>query len=140
MKNIISQFLKFGVVGVICFIIDFALYNLCNYIGFNYLISGVVGFVASVIANYLLSMKYVFKHNENLSRTKEITIYIILSVIGLILNEIILYLLIDKLYFGFITNLFSHDLWKVIAKLISTGIVMVYNFVSRKIFIEGRNS
>lgn len=142
MKKVFEQFLKFGVVGIICFIVDFGLYNICNFIGLPYLISGVVGFVASVILNYILSMKYVFKHNENMSKEKELFIYIVLSVIGLILNEIILYLFIDKLYpnMSFINNLVSINIWKVLTKLFSTGVVMVYNFISRKIFIEGKDA
>ncbi len=52
--NLIKQFLKFGVVGAICFFIDFGLYTFCNFIGCPYLISGVIGFVVSVVVNYLL--------------------------------------------------------------------------------------
>ena len=142
MKKIFEQFLKFGIVGVICFFIDFIIYNIFNYLGFNYLISGLIGFVTSVIFNYILSMKFVFKHNDNMSRQKELTIFIILSVIGLIINELILYLLIDMIYpkWNLISNIFNLDLWKIISKLFSTGVVMVYNFISRKIFIEGKSS
>ena len=142
MKKIFEQFLKFGVVGIICFIVDFGLYNICNLLGFPYLISGVIGFVASVILNYVLSMKYVFKHNENMSKEKELFIYIVLSVIGLLINELILFVFIDKLYpnVDFIKNLVSLDIWKVLTKLFSTGLVMIYNFISRKIFIEGKNA
>ena len=142
MKKIFEQFLKFGLVGIICFFIDFIIYNIFNYLGFNYLISGLIGFVTSVIFNYILSMKFVFKHNDNMSRQKELTIFIILSVIGLIINELILYLLIDMIYpkWNLISNIFNLDLWKIISKLFSTGVVMVYNFISRKIFIEGKSS
>ena len=142
MKKIFEQFLKFGLVGIICFFIDFIIYNIFNYLGFNYLISGLIGFVTSVIFNYILSMKFVFKHNDNMSRQKELTIFIILSVIGLIINELILYLLIDIIYpkWNLISNIFNLDLWKIISKLFSTGVVMVYNFISRKIFIEGKSS
>ena len=56
MTKLIQQFLKFGVVGVICFFIDTGLYTICNFIGIPYLISGVIGFSVSVVVNYLLSM------------------------------------------------------------------------------------
>ena len=48
--------------------------------------------------NYLLSMKYVFVRRDDLSRKKEFTIYLILSVIGLGLNELILYVCVDLIY------------------------------------------
>ena len=79
MGKIIQQFLKFGVVGALCFVIDTGLYTICNFIGIPYLISGVIGFSVSVVVNYLLSMKYVFVRRDDLSRKKEFTIYLILS-------------------------------------------------------------
>ena len=91
MGKIIQQFLKFGVVGALCFVIDTGLYTICNFIGIPYLISGVIGFSVSVVVNYLLSMKYVFVRRDDLSRKKEFTIYLILSIIGLGLNELILF-------------------------------------------------
>ena len=115
MKKLIQQFLKFGVVGVICFFIDTGLYTICNLIGIPYLISGVIGFSVSVVVNYLLSMKYVFVRRDDLSRKKEFTIYLILSVIGLPRAA------------------------EILAKIGATGIVMVYNFVTRKIFMERKD-
>lgn len=95
MGKIIQQFLKFGVVGALCFVIDTGLYTICNFIGIPYLISGVIGFSVSVVVNYLLSMKYVFVRRDDLSRKKEFTIYLILSIIGLGLNELILFVCVD---------------------------------------------
>jgi putative flippase GtrA len=98
LTKLIQQFLKFGVVGVICFFIDTGLYTICNFIGIPYLISGVIGFSVSVVVNYLLSMKYVFVRRDDLSRKKEFIIYLILSIIGLILNELILFVCVDVIY------------------------------------------
>ena len=98
MGKIIQQFLKFGLVGALCFVIDTGLYTICNFIGIPYLISGVIGFSISVVVNYLLSMKYVFVRRDDLSRKKEFTIYLILSIIGLGLNELILYVCVDLIY------------------------------------------
>ena len=35
-----------------------------------------------------------------------------------------------------VAELFSHNMMKMIGKILATGIVMVYNFISRKIFLE----
>ena len=78
MINLIKQFLKFGVVGVICFVIDFTLYTTLNFLGCPYLISGVISFVVSVVVNYLLSMKFVFERREDISRRREFIVYVIL--------------------------------------------------------------
>ncbi len=57
-----------------------------------YLFSGFLGFTISVVVNYLLSMKYVFVRRDDLSRTKEFTIFVILSAFGLLINELVLYI------------------------------------------------
>ncbi|MBQ6634776.1 MAG: GtrA family protein [Lachnospiraceae bacterium] len=141
MTKLIQQFLKFGVVGVICFFIDTGLYTICNFIGIPYLISGVIGFSVSVVVNYLLSMKYVFVRRDDLSRKKEFTIYLILSIIGLILNELILFVCVDVIYgnWSWLRSFMHPRAAEILAKIGATGIVMVYNFVTRKIFMERRD-
>ena len=138
MGAIIQQFLKFGVVGALCFVIDTGLYAICNFIGIPYLISGVIGFSVSVIVNYLLSMKYVFVRRDDLSRKREFTIYLILSILGLGLNELILFICVELIYGNWtqLQALLPARGAEILAKIGATGIVMVYNFVTRKIFME----
>lgn len=128
-------------VGALCFVIDTALYTICNFIGIPYLISGVIGFSVSVIVNYMLSMKYVFVRRDDLSKKKEFTIYLILSVIGLGLNELILYVCVDLIYGNWaqLQSLLHPRAAELLAKIGATGIVMVYNFVTRKIFMEKKD-
>lgn len=142
MQNLISQILKFGVVGFVCFFIDFAIYTVsCNVLGVPYLIAGFLGFTISVVANYILSMKFVFERREDMSRTREFAIFVILSLIGLGLNELILFVCIDVIYMHWMSlaGWLPVSLANVGAKIAATGIVMVYNFVSRKIFLEKRS-
>lgn len=138
MGAIIQQFLKFGVVGALCFVIDTGLYTICNFIGFPYLISGVIGFSVSVIVNYLLSMKYVFVRRDDLSRKREFTIYLILSIIGLGINELILFICVELIYGNWaqLQAILPARGAEILAKIGATGIVMIYNFVTRKIFME----
>ena len=125
MKKLINQILKFGVVGVIAFIIDYALYNLLTSIfGINYLISNIIAFSVSVIANYILSIIWVFEVNHKQTK-KDFIIFVVLSAIGLGINELIMYLMVGKL-----------GLNDKIIKLFATAVVMVYNFITQKIFIE----
>lgn len=138
MKKLVEQIVKFGLVGVICTLIDFACYTGCNLMGIPYLISGIVGFVVSVIFNYILSMRYVFARREDISRKKEFIVFIVLSVIGLILNEFLLYICVDLVYMQVILlqKMFNQDIAQIVAKLCVTVVVMIYNFVSRKLILE----
>lgn len=147
MKKLIEQILKFGVVGVISFVIDFLITMvvstaLRSVLGMGTsdaaLIAAFFGFVVSVIVNYLLSMKYVFVRKDDMDRKREFVIFVALSVIGLLLNEGIIKFCIDVVYenWMWLRDLIGATLATAGAKIVATGIVMIYNFVTRKIFLE----
>lgn len=138
MQKLINQLVKFGIVGFVCFLIDFGLTVGLTKIGVHYLVSAFVGFIVSVIANYLLTYKFVFKHKENLDRKKEFIIFILLSAIGCGINELILWISIDKLYLAwdFYRSMVPERFLVAFSKIVATGIVMIYNFITRKIFLS----
>lgn len=142
MKNLVEQIVKFGLVGVLCTLIDFACYTVSNLMGIPYLISGVIGFTVSVIFNYILSMRYVFVRREDISRKREFVVFVILSVIGLLLNEFLLYVCVDLIYIqiSLLQDMFSRNVAKIVAKLCATIVVMIYNFVSRKLILEKKEN
>ncbi len=139
MRDFAVQFLHFGIVGIIATIVDIGLYTLCaNVLGIPYLIAGVAGFLVSMVVNYYLSMKFVFKHRDDISRRREFGVFAILSLIGLILNEMILLVCIDGIYpnSAFLQVHLTDKHINVVAKLFATGVVTLYNFFSRKKFLE----
>lgn len=150
MKKLIDQILKFGVVGIISFIVDFVITMavstlLRTSVGMTTsqaaLVGAFFGFVISVIVNYILSMKYVFERREDLDRKKEFTIFVVLSIIGLGINELIILFCIDFVYanWAWLHNLIGATLATAGAKIVATAVVMVYNFVTRKIFLENKD-
>lgn len=150
MKKLIDQILKFGVVGIISFIVDFVITMavstlLRTSVGMTTsqaaLVGAFFGFIISVIVNYILSMKYVFERREDLDRKKEFTIFVVLSIIGLGINELIILFCIDLVYanWAWLHNLIGATLATAGAKIVATAVVMVYNFVTRKIFLENKD-
>lgn len=130
MRKLIEQIMKFGVVGVIAFVIDFGvMVFLTEVFGIDPVISATVSFIISVIFNYAASMRYVFSHREGMSRTREFIIFVVLSAIGLGINDLLIWA-------G--TDLASFDYRLV--KIFATAVVMVWNFVTRKILLEGEES
>ena len=128
LKKLIAQLMKFGIVGVIAFIIDYGLMVLLTEVfGVEYLVSATISFTVSVIFNYLASMRYVFRHKEGMSRRREFIIFVVLSTIGLGLNDLLMWLFTGLLGISYL-----------ISKIIATAFVTVYNFVTRKIFLEDR--
>ena len=126
MKEIIKQLFRFGLVGGICFLIDYSILYVCTDIfKIHYLISSVISFSISTIFNYILSIKWVFNLKENRNSKKDFVNFVVFSVIGLILNQIIMWFGVDIL-----------NIYYMITKIISTCIVMCFNFITRKIFLE----
>ena len=95
--------------------------------GVNYLVSATISFTASVIFNYLASMRYVFTHKEGMSRRREFVIFVTLSVIGLIINNLCMWAGVELAHIHYL-----------ITKIGATFIVMVWNFVTRKYFPRWR--
>lgn len=137
--KLLAQIFKFIIVGGISFLIDFVVYTMmCNGLHIHYIIAGIVGFTVSVVANYILSMRFVFESKEDMRKDKEFIIFVVLSLVGMLLNSVILYVCIDLIYscWDLLQEVISTEVMNVIAKVIATGIVMVYNFITRKIFLE----
>ncbi|MBQ8527273.1 MAG: GtrA family protein [Lachnospiraceae bacterium] len=147
MNKLMEQIMKFGVVGVVCFFIDFIITMVVSTLlrsqagmetGTAALVGAFFGFTISVIINYLLSMKYVFVRKEEMDRKKEFIIFTILSLIGLGIHEVIIIVSIDVIYENWLwlKGFISPTLATAGAKIFATGIVMIYNFVTRKKFLE----
>lgn len=124
-KNLIIQIIKFGFVGVIAFVIDIGILMLLSEIfHIDVLVSSAISFSVSVIANYILSMRFVFRGKiEN--RLKEFAVFVALSIGGLCINEGIM-------WFG--TK--AMNVHYLAVKIFATIFVPIYNFVTRKIFLE----
>ena len=148
MKKLLDQIAKFGIVGVICFFIDYAVGIVAMNIALRVLgegsfstasaIGAVFGFIVSVIANYILSFKFVFERKDNLDRRAEFVIFLVLSVIGLGINSLIMWGFTGPVYGGSaaLQKLLSYNKAYTVGKIIATAVVMVYNFITRKVFLS----
>lgn len=130
MRSLIEQFMKFGVVGIVAFFIDYGVLMLLSQgFGVDAVLSAGISFCMSVVFNYVASMRFVFTHRDDLSRSREFFIFIILSAIGLVINELIM--------LAGVTALGDSALTVTITKLVATVIVLVWNFFSRKKWLDG---
>ena len=124
--KLIAQIVKFGIVGFIAFCIDYGIFLALTYLfGVNYLVAAAISFLISTVFNYAASMRYVFQGKETQTAMQQFAIFFVLSVFGLVLNQIFLWVCVDVC---------SIAEWA--GKLIATALVMVYNFITRKIFLE----
>lgn len=129
MKKLIIQLIKFGIVGVISTIIDFGvLWFMKEIINTEVLTASAISFSVSVIVNYVLSMLFVFE-SKGTGKIKEFIIFVVLSIGGLLLNQFVMWLGTEVLTFYYV--------W---VKLFACIFVSIYNFITRKIFLEKKSS
>lgn len=124
--TLILQMVRFGIVGAVCFVVDFAvLYVLKEFAGLHVLLAAAISFTVSVILNYILSIYFVFDVDRKKNPRRNFILFVIFSVIGLVLTELLMKIGIDFMHINY-----------MLVKVAATVIVMVYNFVTRKLFIE----
>ncbi len=129
MKKLMEQIVKFGFVGFLCFFIDYGLMVLLKErLGIHYLISSTISFAVSVIVNYILSITFVFETDKSKNKVGEFVIFVCLSVIGLGINALCMWVAVEFIHIHY-----------MLSKIGATAVVMVYNFVTRKIFIEKKS-
>lgn len=120
----VRQFVKFGIVGATNTAWDFGVYYILTrgMFGFSlhFLTANIIAFTVSVINSYLLNRAWTFRSTDTRHHVL-FTKFLIVNLITLGLYELLLYALIDRA-----------RLFDLIAKLISVGVVMVWNFAANK--------
>jgi putative flippase GtrA len=113
----IWKFLKFCIVGFSGMIIDFGTtWLLKEKIKINKYVANSTGFILAASSNYLLNRLWTF-HSGNPNIATEYASFIIISIIGLAINNLILFLLNDKMKINF-----------YLSKLFAIGVVTIWNF------------
>ncbi len=136
---VFKQLIKFGSVGIINTGVDFAVLNLLMWtFGINegkWLIPiNIVAFTLASANSYIFNKFWTFKEKtlEKSQVTKQFSQFMVISIIGAIINTVILYSIATLIspIFGL-----SQTLWTNFAKIAATGISMVWNFVGYKFFV-----
>lgn len=122
-SNVRREFGRYLVVGGFAFVCDAStLFSLTRFLGVNYLISAPIGFSVGTIVNYVLSRAWVFQHRTLKNTPAEMTIFTLIGVVGLGLNEAILWFFQSKL-----------GIYYLFAKGVSGVVVFGWNFGARKL-------
>ena len=123
--NVTIQLFRYTFVGGTAFLVDYGiLFLLTEYAGMPYLASAAMAFVAGLVVNYLLSISWVFSQNRSTKPAKEFLYFAIIGVVGLLFNELIMYVATDLCHLHY-----------MLSKIISTVIVFFWNFFARKVLL-----
>ena len=100
-----------------------------------------LGFCAGLTVNWLLSISFVFrqvKNKEESTSKKAFVTFTLIGLIGLLITEVGVLILVALLpefpLFG-VTAIFGTTWAKWLAKVVMTCIVLVWNYIGRKIFV-----
>ena len=127
-RRIVRQFIKFGVVGFICSLVDWAVFFAIKFLTgweiqyLKQIIKG-ISFVVSATFSYILNRTWTFRSADR-AIVKQASLFFVVATIGLGLNNLIFYL---------ITGIFG---WPdIVGLVIATIIVMFWNFSANKLLV-----
>lgn len=125
-RRLIAAFLKYLLAGGMGFIIDFGTLSFCySVLKWHYLIAATLGFSAGLIFVYVSSNQWVFDARQMRDRRLlEFSIFLIIGLIGLLLTNLLMWAFVEKI-----------GLHALVAKLVTTAIVLLWNFGARKIIL-----
>jgi putative flippase GtrA len=119
----IEQFIRFCVVGVSGTIIDFGTtFLLKEKAHINKYIANSTGFTLAATSNYILNRVWSFE-NHNPAIGKQYLLFMVISVMGLLINNLMIFLLTKKWNANF-----------YLSKVAATGLVMIWNFLMNFFF------
>ncbi|MDR1943504.1 MAG: GtrA family protein [Synergistaceae bacterium] len=116
-------FFRYCVLGGIAFFIDASILYLLTENGVYYIISSAVSFVIVLIIHFVISKNFVFKECKMPLRA-EIFFYSVIALAGLALTEACMYFFTDVA-----------GIYYLFSKVITTFIVLIWNFASRKLWL-----
>ena len=114
---LILKLIKFCLVGFSGLIIDFGTtYILKEKLRLNKYLSNSIGFILAASSNYILNKIWTFSNRES-DILKQFSLFISIAIIGLIINNIIIYALTKRFNLNF-----------YVSKMIAICIVTLWNF------------
>jgi len=117
------KFLKFGIVGLTGVFVDFGItYVLKEKAKVYKYLANAIGFTVAASSNYVLNRVWTF-HSKNPHVAVEYGHFIFISLIGLGINSLILWLLVSRFKWNF-----------YFSKLIAIGITTIWNFFANVMF------
>jgi len=131
-KKLLYEFIRYTIVGGISFLVDIScLIMIYEYVmlksSYSLYMANIGGFIVGIIVNYVLSVKFVFvdwKDNKHGKSIRSKSIFVLIGIIGLGINEIGMFIGVEKLIIDY-----------RFVKIMMTGLVLIWNYIARKEFV-----
>ena len=118
MQGMLLQLIKFCMVGGSGLVVDFGItYIFKELLKVNRYVANSIGFVCAATTNYILNRIWTFRSTDP-QITRQYLLFLGIAVVGLGINNAVIYLLSDRLGLNF-----------YLSKLVATVVVTVWNFL-----------
>jgi putative flippase GtrA len=91
----------------------------------QYLLSSTLSFTLSAVVNYFLSVAWVFARRNKCQRSTEVTIFVAVCFVALLLNDLFMWLFTSKLGLYYLTS-----------KLVTVVIVFFWSYTARRVMFH----
>ncbi len=128
-NKLIKQFMSYLIVGGSAALVEWAMFGLLNEIlCIGWAPAVIISFVLALAVNYILGRCITFKKSaEHCNAKSDLLPVVVVSLIGLLLNLLLMAIFVEL--FG---------VAEMISKVICTGLVLIWNFMGRRVFIYNK--
>jgi putative flippase GtrA len=116
---------RYFMVGGVAAIVDISVFMLlAKLLKWPWFPAALMSFILATLVNYFLSVRHVFSSGVRFRRHQELALVFIVSAVGLVINQMMLWLLIEQFKYYLLTS-----------KISATAVVFFWNYSSRKYFV-----
>jgi len=144
-KQIIRQFLKFALIGVLNTLVDLLLLNLLVFFtnwtdGFEYAAQKGFSALCAVIFSYFLNKNWAFNDKDGDNKLKKFSAFFMISLTGMLINVLVAACVVSFFKSPVNSLLNSHEclndtIWVNIGALTGTAVSMLFNFAGYKLHV-----
>lgn len=148
-ENTFIQFFRYCFVGGFAFVVDFGVLTLLvEWFSVSHVVAATISFIVGLATNYILSTFWIFKKSNVNNRLAEFAVFALIGVVGLLINDGIIWLFQDFLGTNLILGgsqaiengelkyyIFGTVQYYMVGKIAATAVSFVWNFVARKLIL-----
>lgn len=125
---LVGQFVRYLFTGGLAFIVDFGLFALFLYVvEIHYLLANLAGLIGGLVLNYIMSVAWVFADcTRKMERKKgaEFLVFTLVGIAGVGINQLLMFIMVGQLTIN-----------EMVSKVVAAGIVLMWNFLARKLLL-----
>ncbi|MFG2882515.1 GtrA family protein [Streptomyces sp. NPDC048297] len=129
LRRLVRELAKFGAVGGAGVLVNLGVFNLVRHVsGLPVVRASIIATVVAIVFNYVGFRYWTYRDRDKSGRTKELSLFLFFSVIGLVIENGVLYL--ATYGFGWDTPLQSN-----VFKFIGIGVATLFRFWSYRTWV-----